>query len=118
MDRNMWKYVSFLNDNDRSLFHFSQPATWSAPFWPTTQISGDIADILSGDALDAEMSGLDVYDPAFEDEFNTLPETWLSWEEEWFWFTTDGQTSDTQESADDASQSELFNLIKQHELTK
>lgn len=119
MDRNLGEYIDLLNTNDWSVFHRSQPATRADPFWPDTQkTTGDIADILSGDALDAEMSGLDVYDPAFEDEFNTLPETWLSWEEEWFWFTTDGQTSDTQESADDASQSELLNLIKQHELTK
>lgn len=76
MHRNMNSYVLFLDSTDRSVFHRSQPATWADPFWPNIQqTTGDIADILSGDALDAEMSGLDVYDPAFEDEFNTLPET-------------------------------------------
>ena len=47
MNRSLPAYVGFLNTNDRSIFHWSQPASWSAPFWPNKQISGDIADNLS-----------------------------------------------------------------------
>jgi hypothetical protein len=39
MDRNMGAYVSFLNSNDWSVFHLSQPATWTDPFWQNNQTS-------------------------------------------------------------------------------
>lgn len=82
MDRKMGNYVSFLNSNDWSVFHLSQPATWSDPFWPNNQISGDIADILSGDTMNTELSGLDVYDPAFEEDLNEFSDPSLSGSED------------------------------------
>lgn len=115
MHRDMGAYISFLNSNDRSIFHWSQPATWADPFWPNIQqTTGDISDILSDDSLDAELSGLDAYDPMFEEDLNAIADGSLSGEEEDFWFTADGQTT-TNESA---SKSDLLNLIKQRELTK
>lgn len=70
-------YISFLNNNDRSLFHRSQLATWTDPFWPS-QGSGAIADMFSGATIDAELSGLDVYDPAFEQDLNSVTDTSVS----------------------------------------
>ncbi|HBB04269.1 TPA: hypothetical protein DCZ39_05255 [Patescibacteria group bacterium] len=84
MDWHMGEYVSFLNTNDWSIFHLSQPATWVDPFWPNKQISGDIADILSSDSVSAETSGLDVYDPSFEQDFNTITDSSLSGTDESF----------------------------------
>ena len=75
-----WKfnaYVQFLDSTDFSVFHLSQPSTWNDLFWPNTQSTGtvnDIADIFSGDTFATESTGVDVYDPAFEDEFN-VPDT-------------------------------------------
>jgi hypothetical protein len=74
-NRDMNSYISFLNNNDWSMFQRSQLSTWGDPFWPSNQISGDIADMLSGDVVDAELSGLDVYDPAFEEDLNTFTDT-------------------------------------------
>lgn len=116
MRRDINGYIAFLNINDWSTFHRSQPATRSDPFRPGSTSSGDIADILSEEELDAEMSGLDVYDPAFEQEFNELSDDSLSNEED-FGFTADWQTTDATASGT-ASKSELLNLIKERELTK
>lgn len=69
MNRSTDAYISFLNTNDWSVFHLSQPATWVDPFWPNTQTTGDISDGLGADTIDAELSGLDVNEAAFEDEF-------------------------------------------------
>lgn len=113
MDRHMGEYVGFLNTNDWSVFHWSQPASWCDPFWPDKQFSGDIADIFSGDAADAGTSGLDVYDPAFEQDFNATPDSSLSGADETFWFTADGQTS-----SDTTSKIQLLKMIKQRELAK
>jgi hypothetical protein len=74
-NRNMSAYISFLDGNDWSIFQWSQPATWSDPFWQGNQNSGDIADMLSGDSVDAQTSGLDVYDPAFEEDLNSFTDT-------------------------------------------
>ena len=68
----MSAYISFLDGNDWSNFQWSQPATWSDPFWQHIQNSGDIADMLSGDIVDAQSSGLDVYDPTFEADLNSF----------------------------------------------
>jgi len=85
MHRDMGAYISFLNSNDRSIFHWSQPATWADPFWPNIQqTTGDISDILSDDSLDAELSGLDAYDPMFEEDLNAIADGSLSGEEEDF----------------------------------
>lgn len=47
MNRDMGAYINFLNGNDRSVFHRSQPATRADPFWPNAQqTTGDISDIL------------------------------------------------------------------------
>lgn len=116
MNRDMNSYIGFLNDNDRSVFHRSQPATWGDPFRPNKQISGDIADILNNDETDPALSGLDAYDPQLEEDLNEFTDTTTT---EDFGFTTTGQTSSgAHESADTASQSELLNLIKQRELAK
>lgn len=118
MNRDMNSYISFLNTNDWSLFHRSQPATWADPFRPNNQASGDIADIFSDDTMDSQLSGLDVYDPIFEKDLNEFTDGSGTTEED-FWFTADGQTpSDTHESADNTSKSDLLKRIKQHELTK
>ena len=120
---NIWTYVDFLNTNDRSSLRWSESASWTDVLWPTNQTSDDISDIL---ADDTSMSGLDVYDPAFEDELNEFSESSLSGEED-FWFTTETTTtSETHNSSEDSSSSdtsitsktELLNLIKQRELTK
>ena len=50
MGRDMGSYITFLNSNDWSIFHRSQPATWSDPFWPNSNLSGNISDILANDA--------------------------------------------------------------------
>ena len=117
INRDMNAYISFLNNNDRSVFHWSQVSTWGDPFRPNKQISGDIADILSGDALDPELSGLDVYDPAFEEDLNAFSNLSLSGSEEDYGFTATGQT-DTETSSDADSKSSLLDLIKQRELQK
>lgn len=71
-------YVSFLNANDRSVFHRSQPATRTDPFWPHQTTTTGIDDLLSDEELETEMSGLDVYDPAFEEDLNALPDSSLT----------------------------------------
>jgi len=97
MNWNMNAYISFLNTTDWSVFHWSQTATRGDPFWPSTaQLSGDIADILSDDAVETEFSGLDVYDPAFEEDLNTITDSSLSGDEGIYGFSTSGEvTSDT-----------------------
>jgi hypothetical protein len=117
--RNTNTYISFLNTTDWSVFHRSQLSTWVDPFWPIPQQNtGDIIDELSDDSLDAELSGLDVYDPAFEQELNDITNDILTGDED-FGFTTDGQNiTGTHESADTSSKSELLRLIQQRELTK
>lgn len=81
---NFGSYISFLDANDWSVFHWSQPATWADPFWPNKTADSSIEDILSDDEIEAEMSGLDAYDPTFEDELNTLPDTTITTEDEDF----------------------------------
>jgi len=116
MNRNISEYINFLDTNDWSLFHLSQPATWADPFWPNSQISGDIADILSDDTTNAELSGLDVYDPSFEEDLNAISDDSFSGTtEEGFGFTSDTETGET---PDTTSKSELLNLIKQRELAQ
>ncbi|MEI6672862.1 MAG: hypothetical protein WCL02_06100 [bacterium] len=82
MDRNIRAYVSFLNNHDRSKFHRSQPAGWTEIFWSNIPFTGSISDILSGDIIDItspmETSGFDVYDPATEQDFNTIVDSSLS----------------------------------------
>lgn len=118
MNRNISTYISFLDTNDWSLFQRSQPATWSDPFWNTTQISGNIADVLSGDIGDVQSSDLDAYDPAFEADLNSFTDTSGTTED--YWFTSSGQTVPdvNNNSADPEPKNQLLNLIKQHELTK
>lgn len=97
MNRDMGAYITFLNGNDWSVFHASQPATWSDPFWPNNHLSGNISDILSNDAGTSISSWLDVYDPAFEEDLNTITDSSLSGATgEDFWFTTNWQATDTQ----------------------
>ncbi len=67
-----------------------------------------------------ELSGLDVYDPMFEEDLNTISDDSLSGTtEDDFGFVADEQTtSDVETSTDTDSKSSLLNLIKQRELTK
>ena len=119
MSRNTNAYITFLDTNDWSAFQWSQPTTWTNPFWPNKNASGTISDIFTWDQIDSETSGLDVFDPAFEQEFNDSTTGSLSGTEEDFWFTTGEQkNTDAQTWSDATSKSELLNLIKQRELTK
>ena len=124
MDRNLNGYIQFLDNEDWSVFSRSQPATWNEPFRPNKQISGDIADMLSGDSVDADLSWLDVYDPTFEQDFNDSTGSFASGTEVDYWFTISWQSSsDTSTSTPPNwslswSKSQLLNLIKQRELNK
>jgi len=89
MKRDVNGYISFLNANDRSVFHRSQPATWADPFWPEQHADIGIEDMLTDKELEDEISGLDVYDPAFENEFATLSTSDSLDEEEDFGFVAD-----------------------------
>lgn len=82
MNRNAGAYINLLANESWSMITWSQPATWIDPFWPSNQTSGDIADIL--DETTTESSGLDVYDPAFEQDLNNIVDTLLSGDEEDF----------------------------------
>ncbi len=65
-----------------------------------TEVSID--DMLSDEELSAEFSsGLDAYDPTFEDDLNTLPQDSVSDQEDDFGFTTDAAPS--HESPDEDS---------------
>jgi hypothetical protein len=68
-NRNMGDYIIFLNTTDWTVFHLSQPASWTAPFW-SQEFSGAIADIFPGDSIDAELSGLDDNDPNFQQDID------------------------------------------------
>jgi hypothetical protein len=52
------------------------------PFWSNSQTTGNIndniADIISNDTIVPENTGMDVYDPAFEQDFNAITDTSLS----------------------------------------
>jgi len=112
MNRDMNTYIGFLNNTDWSVFHWSQPATWSDPFWQSNQISWDIADILSGDVTTSDSSWLDVYDPAFEQDLNTFTDASATGTED-FWFTTSGQTvSDQTPPSETISKAELLRQRK------
>ena len=69
MDWNMSSYVGFLNMSNWSNFDIAQPSTWSAPFWASSDYSGSIAESMSGAVSTSVSSGLDVYDPSFEEDF-------------------------------------------------
>jgi hypothetical protein len=117
MNRNTSAYIDFLNTIDWSVFHRSEPATWVDPFWKNNQISGNIADLLTWDAMDTQLSGLDVYDPAFEEDLNTFTDGSGTTED--YGFTTSGQAiPDASVSSGSTSQSELLDLIKARELAK
>ncbi len=75
-------------------------------------MSGSIADILTGEADDTSFSGLDVYDPAFEEDLNSMSEDVLSGTaEEPYGFAATGQTS-TDTSSSGNAKSQLYDLIK------
>ncbi len=78
MKWDMNAYISFLNANNRSVFHRSEPVTRTDPFRPHQTSSTGIDDLLSDEELETEMSGLDVYDPAFEEDLNALPDSSLT----------------------------------------
>ena len=108
-------YISFLDSTDRAVFHWSQPSTWSDPFWSNThQWSWEIADMFSNDTWDAQLSGLDVYDPAFEADLNTISDGSLSDSSgQDFWFTTDEQlSSGSQIWSGTTSRDQLLNVIQ------
>lgn len=82
MNRNTGSYITFLNSNDRSSFHRSQPATRSDPFRPKDSQPAAISDIVGQTTSDSTNSGLDVYDPAFEADLNAIADQSLSGSEE------------------------------------
>ena len=55
--------------------------------------------MFSKDTTDAESSGLDVYDPTFEQDLNQLSDGSLSGTTEDFWFTTSGQITSTPDTS-------------------
>lgn len=118
MNRNTSTYVDFLNNNNWSVFHWSQPATWGDPFWPNKQYSGGIADVVSLDVLNSEDSWLNVYDATFEQDLNAIADGSVSGTNEDFWFTADGQTSSTVEISGADAKAQLLNIIKKSELNK
>lgn len=74
--------------------------------------------MLTGDVLETGMSGLDVYDPNFEEELSTLWDDALSGSTDEYGFTTETQSSvetwvvsDSQNVTWSSSKSELYNLI-------
>lgn len=78
IDRNVGNYITFLNSHDRATFRWSQAATWTDPFWSNTPSSGNIADVVSSDTISSELSSLDVYDPALEQNSNPIVDISLS----------------------------------------
>ena len=109
MNRDIDTFVMSLNNTDWSVLHWSQPDTWVAPFWTNQQISGDIADMFSDDVVDTWVSGLDVYDPAFEEDLNAIADG----SEEDFWFTSDEKTVSNEEGPSGVSPTaELLNVMK------
>lgn len=89
MNWNVNWYVDFLNTNDWSVFHRSKVSTWADPFWPIAPEEVSIEEVLSDDEVEKEMESLDVYDPSFEEDLNTIPDDSMDTEEETFGFTTD-----------------------------
>ena len=88
MNWNVNWYVDFLNTNDWSVFHWSEVSTWADPFWPTTPENVSIEEVLSDDEVGAEIDLLDVYDPSFEEDLNTISDDSMFSGEEDFGFTT------------------------------
>lgn len=67
-------------------------STWADPFWPTTAKNDlTIEEVLSDDEVEAEIDWLDVYDPSFEEDLNTIVhDDSVNTGEEWsFGFTLD-----------------------------
>lgn len=81
-------YVHFLNTNDWSEFHRSELSTRADPFWPITSDADSIEDVLSDDTIETGLDALDVYDPSFEKELNTLSDENILLEDEDFGFTS------------------------------
>ena len=76
--------------------------------------------MLSGDAADSIASWLDVYDPAFEQDLNSINDTssllsGSTWED--YWFTTDQQTTGTVTSSSTGTVSKL-ELLRQRKLAQ
>lgn len=117
-NRNMWAYVNFLNTHDWESFRWYNPVTWGESFWPAKS-SNDDSDTLSGTVTDSSNSGLDVYDPALEEDLNEFADDTYSWTSESdYGFTTEAQVSATGSTSGTDAQSTLLDLIKQRELTK
>lgn len=94
---------------------FSHPNSRVSPFWPTA-LSGDIADILAP-ATGSTQTGLDVYDPAMEEELNMMLEDSLSGEQqEPFGFTGASTSTDTSSSTYSDAKAALYRWAQQQEL--
>ena len=124
-------YIDFLNNRDRipvrNQTNIFQPSTvwfifrWS---WWVNQLSWDILDVLSGENLtwfdlSWDATWLDVYDPSFQEEFDSDPSTDLnkSWADtqSWFGFTnTDTWTT----TSSNTGKSDLKNRVLQQEAKK
>lgn len=75
------------------MLHLKQVSTWADPFWPAVSIEENVsieAALADDIQIDAETWSLDVYDPIFEEELNTIfDEDSLSGKNEDFGFVTD-----------------------------
>jgi len=69
---------------------------------------------------DVPVSGLDVYDPSFEQDMNTITDSSLSGvDEEPFWFVASGANiSGTNAPAETTSKTELLNVIQKSKLAQ
>ena len=121
MNRDAVGYIRFLDANDRSIFHRSQPATWSDPFWPNSQTTGDIADILSNGtvttgSLPSDSSWLDVFDPSFEQDLNAVADGSLSDSSGSgtdFWFVNPDKTTPvTQTWGETTPKDQILNVLQ------
>jgi hypothetical protein len=79
-------YISFLNTTDWSVFHRSQPATRADPFWPSPDAEVSIEDMLD---TEEDVDILNAFDPAMEDELDSIADDEVTLEEEDFGFVTD-----------------------------
>ncbi len=70
--------------------------------------------MFSNDTWDNQLSGLDVYDPSFEEDLNSVSDGSLSDSSgQDFWFTTDEQpSSGSQISSGTTSRDQLLNVIQ------
>jgi len=109
---NLREYVYFLNDHSWSVFSWSDPATWSDPFWPNWDAVLTIEDSILDESSLVDSWTFDPYDPAFEDELSNLPQSDISVEDNDFGFVTE-DTLSTSSGNTTQSSSTIKQLIEQ-----